>query len=356
MSILVEPRLLQAEGDVSSDEIAAIQSYILEGEYEPAIIVEDGDEALAAVACAKADAIIHVRFSPEMTKFLKDNYQIAVGSRLVSINAYSEAAPAHPDLVMYGREAGRYKQVHPIIAETVAASPEELHEIRESLATDYDVLQERYRDDETRYIRRSQAMQSHKVVDLWDRAQELTLDEAQAEEPVDDSIPQWQTQRATAAAQTSVRLLDPWAAYPLAALLYFIGGILGVMLFYYVATHGIWHYSVKEIDVVLMYIGIGLIVFPAALLPMLFCGRGRRLLMAGLILALSYVILITIYVFLHDLLMEYKGMPGSNEQAAKDIGEILPYLFLVYAAQVFGGWLAACALIGFARLFNRPVS
>ena len=341
MSIVVEPRLLQAEGDLSSDEIMAIQTYITDGEYEPALIVDDGEEAMAAVACQKADAVIHVRFSPQMTKFLKDNYQITLGSRLVSINSYSESMPAHPDLAMYGRDAGRYKQVHPIIAETVAASPEELHTIRESLAADYAVLQERYRDDETRYIRRSLAMHSHKVVDLWDSAQDLQLD-GNAEEELAET-PQWQTSSALNSDQGQRHMLDPWLAYPLAVVSYVAGGAAGFFLTRYIEEHGAYYFTAEQVQPIINIIGFGPSSLCAAFVCMFFANKQRR--RAMMIMSLSFCFLATTVIVVRAYVMI------GDAIAVMGFGYL--EMFFVLLMQCVVGWLLASCCMAFVGLFSR---
>ena len=360
--IAVEPRLLQAEDQLSADEILSLEQYVAEGELEPAIVVEDGEEALAAVACQKADAVIHVRFSPAMTRFLKDNYSIEKGSRLIAINNYSEALPKHSDLMEFAQSDAAMSQVHPIIAETVAASPEQLQAVRASMNDAYGRLIDYPRQKETRFIRRATPMQSHKVVDTWEHDHSLQLVDP-AELGTDADVVRhtsekdqqhWQAGDISDLNNQAVKVgMNPWIAYPCALICFFVGGVIGLLLMGYVAENGFWKYTPQDAEPILGVLGLSVISFPAFLLPLLFFGGGRRLIMSAVLMGLALLLLLPFYKLATDVVAMMASYEDVKSETTKAVEGAIPYVFLILIAQIFGGLLTACGLIGFARLFNK---
>lgn len=127
------PNLLTIECTINKKRQDQLTHYLYHGICEPSIVVDDGLEAIAVVQCQKLHTQLCVKFSKKMTAFLKENYHIKKGSPLLAVNTYMSEGETAADL----ENAHSFVNVHPIIAETLAASKTEVLKCHEELGSQY---------------------------------------------------------------------------------------------------------------------------------------------------------------------------------------------------------------------------
>ena len=161
-------RLICIEERIERARQEFLEKCLYDGKCEPCIVIADGSEALAAVACSQMNSYVYVKFSSQMTSFLKQNYGLKKGSHLLAVNTYQNDGANAADLKLLDKSKSAFVNVRPIIAECLADSKDAILDIHQRLSPDcfknFEALYQQEFTENPKHYRSSIPIQSNVVL------------------------------------------------------------------------------------------------------------------------------------------------------------------------------------------------